>query len=52
MKWFRRVTVTLAWYDMWIGAYWDKKKRILYVCPLPMILIEVQFDDKRLGSRS
>lgn len=43
MKWLRRITVTLAWYDMWIGAYWDSKKRILYICPLPMILIEVKF---------
>lgn len=32
-----------AWYDMWIGAFWDREKRILYVCPLPMLLIEMRF---------
>lgn len=25
------------WYDLWIGAYWDRPQRILYVCPLPMV---------------
>lgn len=30
--------VRFAWYDLWIGAYWDRKRRVLYVCPLPTIL--------------
>ncbi len=36
-----RVRVRFAWYDMWIGAYWDRHERVLYVCPLPMLLVEV-----------
>lgn len=24
------------WYDLWIGAYWDRHSRKLYVCPIPM----------------
>lgn len=37
-----RVSFRFAWYDMWIGAFWDQKKRILYVCPLPMMLVVIE----------
>lgn len=36
-----RVRLYFAWYDLWIGAYWDRKRRVLYVCPLPCIVVEV-----------
>lgn len=29
------------WYDLWIGAYWDRKEKTLYVCPVPMLGIKV-----------
>lgn len=29
-------------FDLWVGAYWDRNARALYVCPLPMIGIKVQ----------
>ena len=32
-----------AWYDLWIGAYWDRKQRTLYICPLPMCVVSFQF---------
>lgn len=32
-----RVRLFVAWYDFWIGVYWDRKRRWLYLCPLPMI---------------
>ncbi len=28
-----------AWYDMWIGAYWDRDRSMLFVCLLPMLVI-------------
>jgi hypothetical protein len=31
--------VSFAWYDLWVGAYWDRKGRVLYVCPLPTLLL-------------
>ena len=30
-----------AWYDLWVGAYWDRANRRLYVFPLPMFGIVV-----------
>jgi hypothetical protein len=42
-----------AWYDLWIGLFWDKKKYWLYVLPLPMVGIIIKFEspaerDKRI----
>lgn len=39
-----RVRLFFAWYDLWVGAYWDRDTRTLYVCPVPTIgvAIEVQ----------
>jgi hypothetical protein len=34
-----RFEIKFAWYDMWVGAFWDRKQKVLYVCPLPMLLI-------------
>ena len=32
-----------AWYDMWVGAFWDAGKRRLYVFPVPMFGLVFQF---------
>lgn len=37
----RRVKVFLAWYDLWVGAYVDWPKKLLYLCPLPCLVIRV-----------
>jgi len=38
-----RVRPIFAWYDMWIGFFWDRTKRRLYVLPLPCIGIVIDF---------
>jgi len=32
-----RVSFYVRWYDLWIGAYYDRIDRTLYFCPLPMV---------------
>lgn len=39
-----RISPIIAWYDLWIGAFWDGKKRWLYVLPLPCIGFILKFD--------
>lgn len=31
-----------AWYDFWVGVYFDRTKRRLYVLPLPCVGFYVQ----------
>lgn len=38
-----QISFIFAWYDIWIGAYWDKSKRWLYILPLPTIGIVFRF---------
>lgn len=37
-----KVQVFFAWYDLWVGAYWARTTRTLYVCPIPMLVIELR----------
>lgn len=38
-----RVSFLFAWYDLWIGAFWDSKKKWLYILPLPCLGIILKF---------
>ncbi len=40
----RRFSVFFNWRDLWIGAFWNHKSRILYICPLPMIGLRIAFE--------
>ncbi|HUU54525.1 MAG TPA: hypothetical protein VMY87_06350 [Armatimonadota bacterium] len=39
----RRVRIVLAWFDIWIGAYWNREKRRLYLFPIPCVGLRVDF---------
>lgn len=34
-----KIRLFFAWYDLWVGAYWDSKKRVLYLCLVPCVVI-------------
>ena len=38
-----RVSVFLAWYDIWVGVYIDRKNKTVYVCLLPCVVIKLEF---------
>lgn len=35
------VRPVFAWYDFWVGAYFDRRSGYLYVLPLPMVGFKV-----------
>jgi hypothetical protein len=38
-----RINFVLAWYDLWIGADWDRKARKLYILPLPCVGVVIEW---------
>lgn len=38
-----RVTWFFRWFDLWVGAYVDTKNRTVYVCPIPMCGVRIEF---------
>lgn len=44
-----RIQPFFRWYDLWIGAYWDRHDRTLYVCLLPMLGVRIEFGRRVTG---
>jgi hypothetical protein len=37
------IRISFAWYDIWIGVYVDKDRRRVYICPIPTILVRIEY---------
>lgn len=43
-----KVKLIFARYDLWVGFFWDAKKKWLYVFPIPMFGIIIKFKQEKL----
>ena len=36
-----------AWYDFWVGAFYDKPRRRLYIFPVPCFGVRIEFGGRQ-----
>ena len=41
-----KIRPLFAWYDFWIGVFYDRKARRLYVLPIPMVGVVIDFKER------
>ena len=40
-----KLKLFFAWYDLWIGAYIDRRGKSVYLCLIPMIVLKFQWGE-------
>lgn len=38
-----KVSVIVAWYDLWVGVFVDTQRRRIYVLPVPCVGIVIEY---------
>jgi len=42
-----KISLFFAWYDFWVGFFYDRKQQTLYICPLPCVVFKVVLKPKK-----
>lgn len=42
-----KIKLMFAWYDFWVGLFWDAKKHALYIFPVPMFGVRITIWGRR-----
>ncbi len=43
-----KIKAFFRWYDLWIGAFIDVNKKAVYICPIPMFGIKIEYLTKEM----
>jgi len=43
-----KVSLRFAWFDCWVGWFWDRRRRHLFICLFPMLPLCLRFPWRRL----
>lgn len=38
-----KISFLFAWYDLWVGFFWDRKNKWLYILPIPCFGVILKF---------
>lgn len=48
----KKVRLSFAWYDLWVGVFVDTQKHKLYICPFPTVLISINISNQENENRN
>jgi hypothetical protein len=43
----KRLSVKWAWYDLWVGFFWEQHSRRLFWCPVPTVAVVLNLDFRK-----
>lgn len=43
---YMRCKLFFAWYDGWIGYFYDRKSKVLYLAIIPMVILKIELEPK------
>ncbi len=47
-----KVRLCFAWYDLYVGLYYDRRNRTMYIFPIPTMGLSIEFKESSMESVS